>query len=336
MAAEAGWHVSRYNVSARIPDHGGLVIFNTRTRLCAEYSPIELFIMSALDEVPESHPLIPHLAKRGVIANFDEREALEMQRRLASFTPPSGRISVTICPTMSCNFECPYCFSNRYRGKMSPEVQDDIVALVRRMIGATAARTLEITWFGGEPLLAMDVIEALSPRLIALAEEAGLEYESWIFTNGYLLTEDVVDRLLRCQIERVHIPFDGVGATHDATRRLIGGGPTFDRLLENLAVLRKPIKTLIRANTHKGNVGELDELKALVKARAEEAGNQLRFYAAGLVDVSPRDDPNDQMAAYAFDGIEISLRPEARHVPVGKDHTCVAQNLWMVAIDDNG
>ena len=54
---------------------------------------------------------------------------------------------------------------------MSAQVQDDVVALAGRMLDAGGARKLTITWFGGEPLLATDVIGALAPRLIATAEE---------------------------------------------------------------------------------------------------------------------------------------------------------------------
>ncbi len=57
-AAEAGWHVSRYNIAARIPDSKMIAIFNTYTQTCGEYTPIELFIMNSLHEVPEDHPLI--------------------------------------------------------------------------------------------------------------------------------------------------------------------------------------------------------------------------------------------------------------------------------------
>ena len=70
-----------------------------------------------------------------------------------------------------------------------------------------------------------------------------------------------MDLLRRCQVTNVHIPLDGIGATNDATRRLVGGGPTYDRIIENLGWLKPPIKTLIRANTHDGNVGQTDELK---------------------------------------------------------------------------
>lgn len=83
-------------------------------------------------------------------------------------------------------------------------------------------------------------------------------------------------------------------------------------------------------------MSEVDELKRVVLARAEEAGTDLDFYVAALVDVSPADELDSPMAEYAYHGIEVALRPESRHVIVGKDHSCVGQNLWMVAVDDKG
>lgn len=244
-ATEAGWHISRYNIAARIPGTKMTVIFNTYRRICAVYTPIELHIMRVLDEVSENHPLIGRLASRGVIANYDEREAFALQRTLSCAHAPVGGVSITICPTLACNFECPYCFATRGRGKMTPEVQDDVVAFAARMLDAANAKELTITWFGGEPLMATDVIEALSPRLIEVAEERGCKYEAWIFTNGHLLSQSVVDLLLRCRVTYVHIPLDGVGVTNDATRRLVGGGPTYQRIVDNLGLLKPPIKTLM-------------------------------------------------------------------------------------------
>ena len=335
-AAQAGWHASRYNIAAPIPNSKLIAVYNTYHRRCGEYTPIELYIMNVLDEVPENHPVVERLASRRLIVNFDEREAFELQRKLSCSTAQEQSVGITICPTLACNFECPYCFATRGQGKMSAQVQDDVVALAERMLDASRAKDLVITWFGGEPLMATDVIESLSPRLIRVAEERGCGYKAWIFTNGYLISEDVVDLLLRCRITHVHIPLDGLGATNDATRRLVGGGPTYDRIVENLGLLKPPIRTLIRANTHEGNVGEVDALKQAVLDRANEAGTQLSFYAASIVDVSPADETDSPMAEYAFHGIEVALRPDARHVIVGKDHTCVGQNLWLVAIDDQG
>ena len=81
--------------------------------------------------------------------------------------------------------------------------------------------------------MATDVIESLSSRLVSLAEGRNCEYEAWIFTNRYLLSKDVVGLRLRCQVTKVHIPLDGVGATNDATLRLVGGALTFDRIMNS-------------------------------------------------------------------------------------------------------
>lgn len=45
-AAQAGWHVSRYIVTAPIPNTKKTALFNTYTRRCGEYTPIELYIMT--------------------------------------------------------------------------------------------------------------------------------------------------------------------------------------------------------------------------------------------------------------------------------------------------
>lgn len=192
-AAEAGWHVSRYNISAKEPETGKTVIVNLLTGSCAEYSPLELYLMSALDEISEDHPIIGLLARRGAICNFDELAAIEAESHIGVVKAPT--LGLVLCPTLGCNFDCPYCFENHYAGKMSAEVQDDDVALAGRMIDASAPERMKVTWFGGEPLLAPEIVESLSQRLIALADERGIEYDAGIITNGYLLDQDIVDML---------------------------------------------------------------------------------------------------------------------------------------------
>jgi len=133
---------------------------------------------------------------------------------------------------------------------MSPEVQDDVVALAGRMLDASGAKDVDVSWFGGEPLLAPDVIEPLSARLMALAEERGGEYSASIITNGYLLTQDIVDMLAAAKVRSAQVTIDGMGAAHDATRRLAGGGPTFERITSNLRRLKIPFRVNVRHNVH--------------------------------------------------------------------------------------
>jgi uncharacterized protein len=98
-AAEAGWHVSRYNLSAPVPGKNVMAIANLYKGTCAEYNPIELYLMSVLDDIAEDHPIVDRLAKRGVIANFDERAALEAMGRASCLGVPaitSGRHTLSM------------------------------------------------------------------------------------------------------------------------------------------------------------------------------------------------------------------------------------------------
>ena len=335
-AGEAGWHVSRYNLYAPIPKTDKVAIVNLYRNTCAEYSALEIYLLSIVDGLNENHPIIGHFARRGLIVNFDERTALEATRR-AACTAPNDKIWLTICPTMACNFDCPYCFEANRRGKMSPEVQDDVVALAGRMLDASGAKALFVTWYGGEPLLAPDVIESLSTRFIALTEERGASYHAQIVTNGYLLTQDLADLLGRCKVTFAQITVDGLGAAHDATRHLKGGGATFDHIIANLRDLKLPFRVNIRANIHKGNLSQVHELKALAQRVAMESGNHIGFYAKAVLPSVAADERGNQVNLLSgTDSADIGLRMDIPRIPVGDDHQCAAITLWSALIDAQG
>ena len=334
-AGEAGWHVSRYNLMAPVPDTKMTAIANLFKGNCAEYTPIEMYLLSVLEELDENHPIIERFAKRGIICKFDERAALETMGRAACAIRHA--ISLTICPTMGCNFDCPYCFEDHGRGKMSAEVQDDVVALAGRMLEAGGVKDLHVTWFGGEPLLAPDVIESLSTRLMELVEKQGGTYSAGIVTNGYLLTQDIADMLERCKVDSAQITIDGLGAMHDATRYLRGGKPTFERIVGNLRECKLPFAVKVRHNVHEGNRDEMDALKAFIEELAKESGNTITYYPAPVTGSGVADERGKQVGLLCgSDASEVSIRQEAGRFQSGRGHYCGAHSIWSVGIDDAG
>ena len=334
-AGEAGWHVSRYNLYAKVPGTEKVAIANIFKGTCAEYVPLEMYLLSIVGDLDENHPIIERFAKRGVICNFDERAALESMGRAACAS--AREIRLTICPTMGCNFDCPYCFEDHRRGEMQAEVQDDVVALAERMINASGSKNIRVTWFGGEPLLAPRIIESLSERLLALTEEHGGTYHAGIITNGYLLTQDIVDMLWRCKVDGCQITIDGLGSAHDATRHLAGGGATFDRITANLRNLKIPFKINIRHNVHEGNRNEVDALKQFIEDLAKESGNNLFYYPAPVSGSPVADERGKQVNLLcSSNASEIGIRQEARRFQPGRGHYCGANTLFTVGIDENG
>lgn len=73
--------MSRYNLSAPIPNTKLVAIANLYKGKCAVYTPIEQYLLSVLEELDENHPIIERFSQRGVIANYDERAALEFMGR---------------------------------------------------------------------------------------------------------------------------------------------------------------------------------------------------------------------------------------------------------------
>ncbi len=334
-AAEAGWHESRYNLRAPSPDGHSTIIANLLKSTCTVYDPLEVALLSELDALDEDNPIIERFAKNGIIANFDEREAIDFMGGADCEKPQS--IDLTICPTMACNFACPYCCENHVAGKMSKAVQDDIVDLARRMQDASGVADIQVTWLGGEPLLAPDVIESLSIRLAALAVERGGTYQADMFSNGYLLTQDIVDMLARCQLKAVAISIDGIGADHDATRSLADGGPTFDAIVANLRDSQIPFKVAVRHNVHAGNIDTADEVRAFVESVARESGNDLRYCAVPLIsnENALTRDCNMKFLEGPADGQLGIIEEDERLVPA-RGKRCGAQCPHTVAIDEMG
>jgi uncharacterized protein len=81
-------------------------------------------------------------------------------------------------------------------------------------------------------------------------------------TNGYLLTPDVFDRLVALGITQYQITFDGPREWHDKKRVRANGGPTFDRIWNNLLATRDragEFEIVVRLHVDGENQGAIPE-----------------------------------------------------------------------------
>jgi uncharacterized protein len=151
---------------------------------------------------------------------------------------------------------------------MPEDVQRELLEFIER--AAKTIKGVQITWFGGEPLLGREVIFGLSEKIIALAGENNLDYTANMVTNGYLLAghPEMVQKLKDSRVTAFQITLDGPPEVHNGRRMLKAGrGPTFDRVLEGIKLLRaNDLKVGLRINVDRSNmdaaVGLLDILEA--------------------------------------------------------------------------
>ena len=334
-AAQAGWMISRYNISAPVPGSQQMIIANLFQRTCGVYTPAELFLLDELADLDESHPILARFAERGLIVNFDERAALESLSRI--YCREGHTVTLCICPTMGCNFDCPYCFETHPGGRMNSQVRDDIINLAKRMVDDARAKHLEIVWFGGEPLLAPDIIDELSRQLINLADSRGIRYSAYIITNGYLLTQPIANLLGRCRVEKAQITLDGIGSAHDATRHLANGEGTFERIAANLQDLKLPFNVKIRHNVHAQNFEQVQVLKDYIETLSQKSGNHITSYAADVSDNNASEDRGSDVRLLCGGELgQLRLPQDAQSFSGKPGMHCAANRFYYVNIDAEG
>ena len=185
---------------------------------------------------------------------------LDAQARTRSAT---DRLELTITPTVACNLRCGYCPEVDKRSRSMDELDEQ-----RVLEFATArmahARSLFVTWFGGEPLLRPDPLVRMSARLARLCTFRGVSYGSCVITNGTLLTEDMARDLRKAGVHAARITIDGPRDVHDTLRPTAGGRGSFDEVLRGVEIARHHFDTAIGVNLSKANVRSvpalLDEL----------------------------------------------------------------------------
>lgn len=147
-------------------------------------------------------------------------------------------LQLTLMPTERCNFRCAYCWEEFVQGRMDNWVVTAVKALLDRR--ADDLEWLSLDWFGGEPMLVMDIVEDIQEFALALARNRPmLTLRSSMTTNGYLLDEERLVRLTELGVKRFMIALDGPPETHDRQRVTASGKGTFARIWTNLLSARQ-------------------------------------------------------------------------------------------------
>lgn len=257
---------SRFNVWATISENkhvlfngisGALYEMDGRERALAEY----LLGPAGPDVSGEQAQLVPLLMEGGFLIppEVNEVEYLVEQNKLEC--DRHRVLDVVIAPTYGCNFRCTYCYVNFTPGSMSSDVENRVTKYLAHTM--PKYRQVNLSWFGGEPLLILDAVIRVSIRAREIAERHGVVLLSFISSNGYLLTLEASRQLYEAGVCFFHITVDGPARYHDRLRTLPDGGPTYGRIKQNLLHLMSEVPgahLTLRMNADETNVAHMAEL----------------------------------------------------------------------------
>jgi uncharacterized protein len=282
---------SNYNHFITLKD-GKEIVFNTMTFGLAVIDPEtkkEFEILksgennnsvrnSSLNEFIKGGLLIPE--------NANELDIIKSNHYMYRFSTEG--LGLTILPTMDCNFRCKYCYqalddmkANGLVLDMTDEVQENILKFVDESLKDNSV--LQVTFYGGEPLLNIERVASLSNELTNIVKRKKGHYSYSMVSNGFLLNQKNVEILTKCEIKNVQITLDGSYSSHDKRRPHFSGISSYETIINNLTSLvddPKQITVAIRVNIDKENINGSFELLQDLKSRNLHQRKNIYVYPA--------------------------------------------------------
>ncbi len=207
------------------------------------------------------------LLKLGIIVPDREEEKRLMLDYINGLNARNSELNMTAVLNLDCNFACTYCFEGGMKGKryMSRETAGLLVKFIQDRFSGIKT-SLSVTFYGGEPLLSLDLIVFISEALKAFAAERAAQYTFNMITNGSLFTRSVAERLIPLGLRGAKITLDGPAEVHNRCRPFKSGAGSFDAVMKNIKDTCDLVKISIGGNYQKENYARFPELLDLLES----------------------------------------------------------------------
>lgn len=229
--------------------------------------------------------LYNELKKRFMICESHKDEFLIFKSVLMNVRNSNSSLSFTIAPTMDCCFSCFYCFEkgNHSKKYITEKVMDSIIKNIQ---SRKELEHVHISWFGGEPLMAIDKMQEFYHKLMKVWKG---EFSSHIITTAHHITRETIDILKEIKVTSMQITLDGTEKTHNNIKQTKGCDNAFRKVISNIDMLVEQYPELsinIRVNTTKNNINEYIELHSFFTNKYQ--GKKLELYPGIVKDRSKK------------------------------------------------
>ncbi len=182
------------------------------------------------EELGEAWEELRDLQERGLL--FASDDYLDPEAAMA--LPRSAAVKA-LCLHVShdCNLRCRYCFASTGDFGTGRKIMDFETA--RRAIDwvvekSGKRRNIEVDFFGGEPLMAMDTVKKTVAYARSIEKESGKVFRFTITTNGILLNADNIDFINR-EMSNCVLSLDGRPEVNDRMRPTVNGKGSYSVIL---------------------------------------------------------------------------------------------------------
>ena len=190
-----------------------------------------------------------------------------------------------------CNLRCSYCFASTgdfggERKLMTAETGKKAIDYLLKYSGDR--HNLEMDFFGGEPLMAFDVVKEVVDYARSKEKEYNKNFRFTITTNGMLLTDDKIDYINK-EMYNVVLSLDGRKEVNDRMRFCVNGSGSYDIILPKFQKMAK----------ERGD-GQYYIRGTFTKYNKDFSNDVLHFYEKGFEQISIEPVVTDPKLPYAL------------------------------------
>ena len=236
----------------------------------------------------------------------------------------------TLALTSRCNARCIYCYEEGVPQRdMSLETAEKFAELL-----CASGKEIDLTWFGGEPLLKTDLIQ----HITSILRQHQKKYDSGIITNGSLLTEDMISsQFPEWGISWIQISIDGMKDEY-LRRKCYYYNQTdwFEKVISNIECLvNHNISVSVRLNMDDANSEECIQVAKYLKEKFGDS-QHLLAYPAFLAGKNYGMDDEEKRMRYSDQVYKIYSPGNGLLTDIPKINSCYFQQQGAYVIDTDG
>ncbi len=223
---------------------GKKYLFNTLTKQCLEADlPSSVKGGEGFDSLIEGYFLVPE--GKDECAFYESISSL-----MRIYNKKKDVSSYTILPTLGCNARCVYCYEEGCKPiTMTPEIVEQTIQYI---LDSHGDKKVKFNWFGGEPLLCQSIID----RICEGMRENGVEYTSFIISNGSLITPELIEKMVGpWHVNSLQISMDGAEEDYIKRKNYFTDTDQYHAVIRSIEQLAQKEKLVhIRCNVDENNL----------------------------------------------------------------------------------
>ena len=211
------------------------------------------------DDINSCYHEIVELYNEKILFTDDEYE------KFAKYTVTAPVKAMCLHIAHDCNLRCEYCFASTGdfgKGRKLMTFETGKKAIDFLLEKSEDRQTLELDFFGGEPLMNFDVVKQIVEYARSKEAEYNKRFRFTITTNGMLLDDDKID-FINKEMSNVVLSIDGRKEVNDRVRKRVDGTGCYDKILpkfKNLVAKRGDKDYYVRGTFTKYNLDFSDDV----------------------------------------------------------------------------